>query len=1139
VSDFRFALIQHSEQFAIPVPISLHLSFARCHKGFGMQPEFPLEQIQREIRIRPLIWNQTVPKFGEVSQTLAPARSIQVASITSEKIGRSGVGQMIETTQGESILLVDSEDLAKKSKASHVLVREPDGTARWHRHPAFSREIESAHEYQKQERQRILESWVESLRLRPVGLRPEGGLRNPQLGAIHAAMAHWTLSSSPATVVMPTGTGKTETAIALMIASQPKCLLFVVPSDALRKQTADKFVSLGFLPDAHLLGDNTAFPVVGLMKHQPKSSEDLDVFDCCNVVIATMQALATAVVSGKAAMIADKCSHLFVDEAHHIEARTWKALKSLFVDRRKPVLQFTATPYRTDGQQVDGQLIYNYPLKKAQEEGYFAHIKVCRICEFNRDKADQVMASVAIQRLREDMMNKMDHRLLARCGSIPMADRLVTIYRQLAPELTCEVFHSKAPQIDEKIRKLRAGSITIAVCVDMFGEGFDLPQFKVAALHKPRKSLGAMMQLVGRLTRTTTGVGDASFVINIAEEEANKALENLYSEDGDWDALLSDFSFTAIKGQKELHDFLRGFKSMAGVSDESLRKTQLIASSLLPRMSMVAYRASAFTPYAITDVLEKLGTVLSDPWLNEKEATLFFVMERLDRVRWVRGKHLRQRFLDLFVACYDAAQELLCIHSSSNEGLHLELADALSNGTAKLINGDRVFRSLCGIARFTLQNMGLRAHGPKRIRYSNLMGRMLETVKHIPGGSQSSKAVVFGNGYRDGKAVSVGCSDKGRIWSHSAGSLQDFKQWSANIGQLLLDESLVTENIIDQAMTPELAKELSSGMPLCIDWPEDFLFCNEDGIGFIATDGEWRLCDCTLALETGPINRQRFQFSLIAPHATYAFSMNFEGAHGFEFQQATGQPTIEVVRGTRRTSLAAFFNESPPVVIYVDGSMLQGCLIYRPKGGAHAGYPATRLMPSDWAALGVNIRVESRWSGAEERMESIQSRVLADAAGEGYELVFDDDDAGEVADVVAMRETDSAIQVTLIHIKYSSEDFPGGRREDVQEVCAQAAKSARWMTGTFDRLIGHLRNREAMLSSRRIQRGSRFFKGSMSLLKHLLRASRLKPVNYHARIVQPGLSHKAYSSAQEAIIAAVSLYLQETANVDLDVYCSH
>lgn len=46
------------------------------------------------------------------------------------------------------------------------------------------------------------------------------GLRSPQLGALYAALAHWTVTSEPGTVVMPTGTGKTETMLALLAHQQ-------------------------------------------------------------------------------------------------------------------------------------------------------------------------------------------------------------------------------------------------------------------------------------------------------------------------------------------------------------------------------------------------------------------------------------------------------------------------------------------------------------------------------------------------------------------------------------------------------------------------------------------------------------------------------------------------------------------------------------------------------------------------------------------------------------------------------------------------------------------------------------------------------------------------------------------------------
>lgn len=42
------------------------------------------------------------------------------------------------------------------------------------------------------------------------------GLRRPQVGAVHAVHAHWSISGESATIVLPTGTGKTETMLAVL-----------------------------------------------------------------------------------------------------------------------------------------------------------------------------------------------------------------------------------------------------------------------------------------------------------------------------------------------------------------------------------------------------------------------------------------------------------------------------------------------------------------------------------------------------------------------------------------------------------------------------------------------------------------------------------------------------------------------------------------------------------------------------------------------------------------------------------------------------------------------------------------------------------------------------------------------------------
>lgn len=58
-------------------------------------------------------------------------------------------------------------------------------------------------------------------------------------------------------------------------------------------------------------------------------------------------------------------SNVFVDEAHHIVATSWRKFSDRFP--RHQLVQFTATPFRNDGQRLDGKIIFNYPLRQAQK----------------------------------------------------------------------------------------------------------------------------------------------------------------------------------------------------------------------------------------------------------------------------------------------------------------------------------------------------------------------------------------------------------------------------------------------------------------------------------------------------------------------------------------------------------------------------------------------------------------------------------------------------------------------------------------------------------------------------------------------------------------------------------------------------
>jgi hypothetical protein len=135
--------------------------------------------------------------------------------------------------------------------------------APWLRHPALG---DGQARDEAQEHQRVLDSWKgtfsyveEDIGAGVIGLRP------PQVGAVHSVHAHWSVAETPATVVMPTGTGKTETMLSVLISACCPRVLVVVPTDALRAQIADKFLTLGILKlqGAAILGDGALHPSCG------------------------------------------------------------------------------------------------------------------------------------------------------------------------------------------------------------------------------------------------------------------------------------------------------------------------------------------------------------------------------------------------------------------------------------------------------------------------------------------------------------------------------------------------------------------------------------------------------------------------------------------------------------------------------------------------------------------------------------------------------------------------------------------------------------------------------------------------------------------------------------------------------------
>ena len=299
--------------------------------------------------------------------------------------------------------------------------------ANWLKHPLLNGEKQST----GNNLQQVIDSWKGAFSY--VKEEPGNnikGLRNPQIGAIHSIHGYWTTSDEVATVVMPTGTGKTETMLGIMLSTPCEKILVIVPTDALRAQIAEKFLTLGIFKDkdCRVLKESALYPVVGILRHKPRDVTDVDnFFGRCHVIVTTSQ------IAGQCAeqiqdRMAHHCPYLFIDEAHHVEAPTWRAFKERFLDKR--ILQFTATPFREDGKPLDGKIVFKYPLKKAQDEDYFKPIRFEEVWEFNPADYDKAVAERAVEQLRRD--EKYRHILMARVDSVERAKQVFPLYEKYA-----------------------------------------------------------------------------------------------------------------------------------------------------------------------------------------------------------------------------------------------------------------------------------------------------------------------------------------------------------------------------------------------------------------------------------------------------------------------------------------------------------------------------------------------------------------------------------------------------------------------------------------------------------------------------------------------------------------------------------
>lgn len=181
----------------------------------------------------------------------------------------------------------------------------------------------------------VIYSWKSSYTDKVSRNDGEDGLRIPQFGALSAIRSHWTVSEAPATIVLPTGTGKTETMYATIISELISTTLILVPSNLLREQIFEGAKQFGILPKAGLISKNIIFPTTLLYKskvNQDNEVKMLEAFDKANIIVSTPKMIRN-LPSKLLKKLIDNVDVVIFDEAHHLAAPDWKAVKDMFMEK--------------------------------------------------------------------------------------------------------------------------------------------------------------------------------------------------------------------------------------------------------------------------------------------------------------------------------------------------------------------------------------------------------------------------------------------------------------------------------------------------------------------------------------------------------------------------------------------------------------------------------------------------------------------------------------------------------------------------------------------------------------------------------------------------------------------------------------
>jgi superfamily II DNA or RNA helicase len=940
----------------------------------------------------------------------------------------------------------------------------------------------------------------------PISDTSPAGFRNAQIAAIHAVSAHFFNSKQPAVVTMPTGSGKTTVLMALAFVLRAERVLILTPSRLVREQIAENFDVLVDLKKIEALPLDLAAPNVFATDGTIGSDQAWEELRHYDVVVATVPSVSPR-DGAIPAPPADLFDLVLVDEAHHSPARTWSRLLDLLRSAKQVLC--TATPFRRDEKEIKGKFVFTYDLRRAYEDHVFGDITFQPVERGAAPSVDVAIARATEAKFRSDRAAGFQHLVMVRTDGIARAKELKKLYDEnTALRLAFVSGGHSLGSVKRVIARLRAFELDGIVCVNMFGEGFNLPNLKIAAIHSPHKSLAITLQFIGRFARTAqAGIGGATFLAE--PTSSSEELGELYEAGAVWRDIVQNLAAGRVEEERHTREVIDSFAVDAApdMEDFSLYTVQ-------PYFHVKVFSTPDGANVGVEPQLPRKMNIIFRGVSDPHGAAVYLTREEV-RSEWSTDERFTNIAYDIFIFHYNATARLLFICSSRRHAkLYSFLAKQLTNGRPRPLSSNRINRVLNDLRGAEFFNVGMRKRNKlgQVESYRIIAGPSADKALNPTDARTFDRGHYFGRALENGSEVTIGVSVGSKVWSNRYDRIPELLDWCNSLATKITTRAVpVTGSGLDLLSIGEELTHVPEGI-IAMTW-SPATYNDFPRVAYIREDGATNKCDLLdFDLEVIESRRDILIFALRNADVEWRGQYSLGGADLFQ-PASQNEPELYVLDGNDEVAIEDYLNEIMPTLYCADLSSIEGQSLFRAPIALQA-FDDNFYEIVDWRAANVEITSEKTASpGCNSIFDWMRSRLLASDA----RVVFCDDGSGEMADFVAIHDSAEGPRVKMYHCKASSEESAGHRVEDLEVVCAQVIRSCVWCRP--DAFLGRLRYRATLPSVPGYQKGSEI------IAAQILAQQVLRQVQFDTYIVQPGIRREGRTEALSNLLAAARDYV--------------